>query len=139
MLLTSKVLSKLIKNKEKHNNLKIILFISAKLPCATFPDRITIGLRTITNAYVRRVFTMQIILTLFLQNLSALLSLLTFSNSMQRLSYGEKPHTSLTRSRTNLTCFLGCNKNTQFPKVNFCDLFSKTNSEKLNFLIYELC
>ena len=30
------MLSKLIKNKEKHNNFKIIWFISTKLPCVTY-------------------------------------------------------------------------------------------------------
>ena len=42
-------------------------------------------------------------LTLFLANLRALLSLCTFSSSMILLSYGARPHTSFTTSRTNFT------------------------------------
>ena len=46
------------------------------------------------------------LLTLFLQNFRARLSFEILSNSRARFSYGAKPHTSRTMSRTNLACFV---------------------------------
>lgn len=46
------------------------------------------------------------LLTLFLMNFRALLSLDTFSSSIARLSYGAKPQTSRIVSRINLLCLV---------------------------------